>query len=197
VGRRIYDEAVRAALVVLWEAADRICGKRLKAILPSLVTALERHGHLALDPLVRQRLLSASAATIDRLLAPVRSQASQRKKRTTATKLSKQIPIRTFADRKEPVPGYLGIDFVTHGGSSMQGTLLWGLVATDVCPGWTEMVPLVAREQSLVVEGLEVIRRQLPVPVLGIDSDKDGAFTKDTLLAYCQQGQLEFTRARG
>ena len=26
--RRIYDEAVRAALIVTWETADRICGKR-------------------------------------------------------------------------------------------------------------------------------------------------------------------------
>src|SRR5262245_4303574 len=40
VARRTSDEAVRAALVVLWEAADRICGKRLKAILPRLVQAL-------------------------------------------------------------------------------------------------------------------------------------------------------------
>src|SRR5690349_2170227 len=29
VARRTYDEAVRQALIVLWEAADRICGKRL------------------------------------------------------------------------------------------------------------------------------------------------------------------------
>src|SRR5205823_5058423 len=81
IGRRTYDEAVREALVVLWEAADRICGKRLKAILPSLVMALESHGHLALDPTVRQRLLTVSPATIDRLLITVRSQASHRKKR--------------------------------------------------------------------------------------------------------------------
>ena len=27
---RIYDEAVREALIVVWEAADRICGKRFK-----------------------------------------------------------------------------------------------------------------------------------------------------------------------
>src|SRR3954470_12589351 len=37
VARRTYDEAVRQALIVLWEAADRICGKRLKAVLPGLV----------------------------------------------------------------------------------------------------------------------------------------------------------------
>ncbi len=32
--QRIYDEAVREAAIVIWEAADRICGKRLKAALP-------------------------------------------------------------------------------------------------------------------------------------------------------------------
>jgi hypothetical protein len=194
--RRTYDEAVRQALVVLWEAADRICGKRLKAVLPSLVTALEQHGHLALDPTVRQRLLAASPATIDRLLASVRGTASARKKRKRVTKPSKQVPIRTFADWNEPLPGSLEIDFVAHGGSSMHGTFLWSLVATDVCSGWTEAVPLLAREQSLVAEGLEVIRRQFPVPVLGIDSDNDSAFLNDTLLAYCQQQGLAFTRSR-
>ena len=66
--RRIYSEAVREALIVLWEAADRICGKRLKAILPGLISALERNGHLAVDPIVRQHLLAVSLATIDRLL---------------------------------------------------------------------------------------------------------------------------------
>ena len=35
-GRRIYDEAVREAVIVVWEASDRICGKRLKAALPHL-----------------------------------------------------------------------------------------------------------------------------------------------------------------
>ena len=59
-GRRIYDEAVRQALIVVWEAADRICGKRLKAALPHLVESMERHGHLDLDPRVRQRLLAAT-----------------------------------------------------------------------------------------------------------------------------------------
>ena len=48
--RRIYDEAVRQAVIVVWEAADRICGKRLKAALPHLVESMERHGHLDLDP---------------------------------------------------------------------------------------------------------------------------------------------------
>ena len=157
---------------------------------------MERHGHLTLDPNVRQLLLAASPATIDRLLAPIRGTAGHRRKRKPTTKSSREIPVRTFADWKEPAPGFLEMDFVAHGGDSMQGTFLWSLVATDVCSGWTEAVPLVAREQSLVVEGLEVIRRQLPVPVLGIDSDNDSAFINETLQGYCQEQQIEFTRSR-
>lgn len=194
--RRIYDEAVRQALIVLWEAADRLCGKRLQAVLPTLVTSLEQHGHLPLNPTVRQRLFTASAATIDRLLAAVRGSAVGRKKRKTGTTPSKQAPVRTFADWKEPLPGFLKIDFVAQGGSSMQGTFLWSLVATDVCSGWTEAVSLLAREQSLVTEGLNVIRRQFPVLVRGIDSDNARAFINDTLLTYGQTHQLAFTRSR-
>jgi len=142
--RRIYAEAVREALTILWEAADRICGKRLKTILPRFLDSMERHQHLSLDPAIRKLVLAVSAATIDRLLAPVRTGASQRKKRPRATKPSRHVPIRTFADWKEPEPGFLEIDFVSHGGSSMQGVFLWSLVATDVSSGWTEMIPLVA-----------------------------------------------------
>jgi hypothetical protein len=34
IKNRLYDEAVRQALVVLWEASDRLCGKRLKGLKP-------------------------------------------------------------------------------------------------------------------------------------------------------------------
>jgi hypothetical protein len=62
---RLYDEAVRQALIVFWEASDRTCGKRLKPLLPILLPALEGHGHVKLDPTVRAQLLAVSAATID------------------------------------------------------------------------------------------------------------------------------------
>ena len=81
VGRRIYDEAVREAVIVVWEASDRICGKRLKAALPNFVDSMERHGHLSLDPAVRERLHSASAVTLDRLLKPIRATAGSRRNR--------------------------------------------------------------------------------------------------------------------
>ena len=94
-GRRIYDEAVRQALIVVWEASDRICGKRLKAALPSMVESLERHGHLDLDPDVRERLFSASASTMDRLLRPVRERAGSRRRLKRRRKMGSRVSIAT------------------------------------------------------------------------------------------------------
>lgn len=194
--RRIYGEAVKEALTVMWEASDRICGKRLKAIIPELLDAMERHDHLKLDPEIKCRVLKASAATIDRLLKPVRSQTRSTRKRRNVKKATKEVPVRTFGDWGQPDPGYLEIDFVVHCGVSMTGSFIHTLVATDVCSGWTEVVPLLAREQSLVVEGLQVLFNQIPFSVFGINSDNDSAFINDTLLAFCKEHNLEFTRSR-
>ncbi len=196
VGRRIYDEAVREAVIVIWEASDRICGKRLKAALPNLVDSMERHGHLELDPEVKSRLLSASAATLDRLLGPIRTTAGSRRKRRRRPSMRRQVPVRTFNDWNRPPPGFLEIDLVAHCGGSLSGSFIHSLVATDICTGWTEAVPLLAREQSMVVEGLEAIARQLPFQVLGIDSDNDSAFINETLVQYCAKRGIEFTRSR-
>ena len=65
--RRVYQEAVKEAFIVLWEASDRICGKRLKALLPLLVEAMERHGHLQLEEGVRTQLLTMVGIELGRV----------------------------------------------------------------------------------------------------------------------------------
>lgn len=99
---RLYEQAVQQALVTLWEASDRVCSKRLKALLPVLVVALEKHRHLALDPNIRTQLLALSAATMDRLLAPTRLVACGRRKRRAPSQLRRKMPLRTFAEWGEP-----------------------------------------------------------------------------------------------
>ena len=157
---------------------------------------MERHGHLDLDLEVRERLLAASAATLDRLLKPVRSTVSGRRRRQRNLSPGRNIPVRTFADWNRPPPGFLEIDLVAHCGGPLSRSFIHSLVATDVCTGWTEAVPLLAREQSLVVAGLEAIGRQLPFPIRGIDSDNDSVFINATLAQYCGERSIEFTRSR-
>ncbi|WP_245444659.1 hypothetical protein [Microvirga sp. KLBC 81] len=64
-----YDARVREALVVLWEASDRLCSKRLKPMIPILLPALARYGRLDVDDELQGKLLTVSAATMDRLLS--------------------------------------------------------------------------------------------------------------------------------
>ena len=157
-GRRcIYDEAVTETLIVLWEASDRVCGKRLKALLPILVPALERHGHLSLDPGVRERLLAVSAATIDRRLAPARAVTAgqRRRRRSHLAGVRGSVPVRTFGDWKDPAPGFVEADLVAHCGRTMAGSFVSTLVLTDIASGWTECVPLLVREAQLVVDAVD------------------------------------------
>ena len=193
----LYDEAVRGALVVLWEASDRVCSKRLKPLLPILVSALERHGHLTLDPTVRARVLTVSAATLDRLLAPTRAAvAGQRARRRAMPAVQRKVPVRTFADWKDPAPGDMEADLVSHGGESTAGSFVHTLTLTDVASGWTECVALVVRDGALVVAALEQMRTRMPFPLRGFDTDNGGEFMNETVAAYCAHHGIPCTRSR-
>jgi hypothetical protein len=194
---RIYDEAVREALTIVWEAADRICGKRLRQVIAGLVDAMERYGHLKLDPAVRESLLSMSAATMDRLLTTVRNTAKQGRRRTMInTPLRKSIPVRTFGDWHDPAPGFFEMDMVVHCGKSTVGSYIHSLVLTDIASGWTEAIAMVVREQTLVTESVSEIRVKVPFPLRGLDVDNDSAFINDTLVDYCRDNKIELTRCR-
>ena len=196
--RRIYGEAVLEAIVVLWEASDRICGKRLKALMPVLVEAMERHGHLRLGPEIRPAVLAMSASTIDRSLREVREQASGRKRRRTAAPSSvrKSIPVRTFSDWDDPPPGFVEADLVAHCGPVANGSFVQTLTVTDIATGWTECAPLLYREQTLLREVLGEVRRRLPFELLGFDTDNDSVFVNATVRDYCRDSGIVFTRCR-
>ncbi len=195
-GRRVYNEAVRDALVVLGEAADRICGKRLKPLIPLLIPAMERHGHLMLDEEVRVRLYGISAATTDRVPAPVRAggSGSGRRRNAHSSAVRRSVPIRTCADWNDPVPGYMEADLVAHSGPSASGSLKQTLTLTDVAAGWTECAPLLFREQHPLSEVMTALRPALPFPLLGLDTDNDSVFMNEMIKGWCEAAQVEFTR---
>jgi hypothetical protein len=196
---RLYDEAVRQALMVLWEAADRVCGKRLKALIPVLVDAMERHGHLDMDPAIKTKVLQVSAATIDRVLAPARSHidGQRRRRKGVGSAIRRSIPVRTFADWRDPPPGFFEIDMVEHcGGPKTDGDYVHSLVLTDIASGWTECVAMRVRNQMLVIEGFEKVATDLPFAMLGVDSDNDSAFMSQGVFDYCKGHGLEQTRSR-
>src|ERR1700752_789686 len=79
--KRRYGATIKDALTALWEAADRVCGKRLVAMIPALVPALAQHGRLQLSEDEQAQLHTVSAATIDRMLGDVKGAAGGGRRR--------------------------------------------------------------------------------------------------------------------
>ena len=195
---RYYDEDVVKTLVRLWKLLNYLCGKRLVAILPELISRLEQFGELQLPAVTKEKLLQISASSIDRLLQPERRkhQLRQRSHTKPGTLLKHQIPIRTFAEWDEQQPGFAEIDLVAHDGGLALGDFCQTLDLTDVCTGWTELEAVPNKAQVWVFEAIQRIRERLPFPLLGLDSDNGSEFINGQLLHYCQQQRITFTRAR-
>jgi hypothetical protein len=198
LARRLYNDAVREALIVIWEASDRICGKRLQPLVPILVEAMERHGHLQLAAEVRAGLLAMSAATIDRALHEVREPGGGRKRRHAppSAAIRRSVPVRTFDGWDNPAPGFVEADLVAHSGPTAKGSYVQTLTLTDIATGWTECAPLLVREQKLLTEVLSELRRRMPFALLGFDTDNDSVFMNETVKTYCEEAGLVFTRCR-
>ncbi|WP_250482342.1 hypothetical protein [Caballeronia sp. GACF5] len=166
--QRRYDDDVRAALITLWEAADQICGKRLKALIPTLIDSMTRHGHLSLPKDLHQRLKQISAATIDRLLRGVREQAFSGQRRRAGgigNAIRRAVPARTFTDWNDPLPGYLEVDFVEHCGGTKTDGVVHSFVMTDIATGWTECLAMPFRSGAFVLEHVEQVSAALHVSV--------------------------------
>lgn len=194
--RRVYNDAMDNALVVLWEASDRICSKRLRVMLPVLVEAMERHGHVSLEPKIRSGVLAISAATIDRRLGAFREGAKRRRRAPPSAAVKAAVPIRTFTDWDNPGPGFFEADLVAHSGPSAHGRFIQTLALTDIASGWTETAPLLFREQGLLTQVLSVMQRSLPMPMLGLDTDNDTVFMNETVQGWCAARDITFTRSR-
>jgi hypothetical protein len=196
--RRRYDATIKDALTALWEASDRVCGKRLKVMIPTLLSALERHGRLKLGKADGERVLAISAATIDRLLGDVKIAASGGKRRRAGfcSAIRREVPIRTFNDWNGPPPGFCEVDMVAHGGTSVAGSFIQTLTMVDVATGWTECLPLITRDGSLVVDAINRAQSLFPWLLRGVDFDNDSAFMNDVVVPWCREQKLEVTRSR-
>lgn len=196
-GKRRYTLQVQAALISVWRSSNCICGKRLVPCMEMFVSALERHGELAVDADTRRSLLRMSAATADRLLHHERQNKGRGLGTTKpGTLLKKSIPIRTFADWDDKRPGFFEADLVAHCGDSTGGDFVHTLMLVDVATGWTDFEAVAHKSQQAVTAAIDKIRRRLPYPMLGLDSDNGAEFINGTLARYCALHHITFTRSR-
>ena len=195
---KVYDKKVLSVLRSIWLISDCICGKRLAPVLKEIIPRLEKFKEIKLDMRTRKKLLRISPATIDRLLVADRKRQSLKGRARTkpGTLLNHQIPIRTFSEWDEKMPGFVEVDLVGHDGGDANGEFAHTLNLTDICTSWTETQGIRNKAQKWAFEALIDIQGRLPFKLLGLDSDNDSAFINGHLLQYCNEKQITFTRSR-
>jgi len=192
-----YDHDVKDALCAVWQAAGCICSKRLIPFLPEFIPALERFNSIALSDSTRQSLLRLSTATADRMLRSERQRLGRSVGMTKGgSLLRRQIAIRTSAQWSDVKPGFFEADLVAHNGGNPHGQFIHTLTITDIASGWTECVSLLRRSDDDVVAAIAKVRKCLPVPLLGLDTDNGTEFINHKLSDYCKNEDIIFTRSR-
>lgn len=191
-----YSHAALKIVEAIWVAARHPWAERLKALLPLWMPWAR--GHLpGLTELIEQEVLSISARQIDRRLAAKKRRLQRRFYGRTkpGTLLKHQIPIQAGPWEVQE-PGYAEIDLVSHSGPSARGDFGYTLNLTDVHTGWCASRAILGKGEEGVVEALDHIRRAMPFPLRGIDSDNGSEFINYHLVGYCRDHQIHFTRGR-
>ena len=182
----------------LWFATDQMCSKKLKAAIPLWLPSYET-AHEVLPPETRDKLISISAATIDRVLKPIRVKHSRKGLGGTkpGSLLKNQIPIRTH-NWDITQPGFMEADTVAHCGNSLAGDFIWSLTMTDIHTTWTENRAIWNKGATGVLEQIRDIEARLPFTLKGFDCDNGSEFLNYHLLRYFTDHprQIAFTRTR-
>ncbi len=195
-----YGPEVIDALVMCWAVLDGPSGKILRPALPALVASLVACGELDASPQVIDGLLAMSAATIDRRLRPYRIGLVGDLKGRSLTRpgslLKSSIPLKTWHEWDDTLPGFIEIDLVGHDGGDNNGAFHYSLDAVDVATGWTETITVRSKGERVVATALEQLVLRFPFAVLGIHSDNGSEFINHHLLRWCTLREITFTRGR-
>jgi len=180
----------------IWQATDYACGRRLEAMLPEWIPAYEQHER-KIPAEVKDKLLLASARTLDRLLQPLRGVGSGRSLTRPGTLLRHQIPIRGNV-WEEGKAGWLEVDTVALCGGSAAGEYVWMVDGVDYATTWVEVRAMWGRGQAATLEALRDVEASLPFPLLGLDSDNGGEFLNHHVMSWLQKRRrpVFMTRSR-
>ncbi len=197
--KTIYNEStLLVPLKRIWFAADQCCSKKLKVIIGAWLPSYEST-YGPLDAEIKQKLLSISPATIDRILKPVRAINKIKGRCTTkpGSLLKSHIPIQ-FTHWDIQKPGFFEADTVAHCGNSIAGNFAWSLTMTDICTGWTENRAMWNKLGGEVYEKISDVEVALPFEILGFDSDNGVEFMNHALHDYFTKRDkpVLFTRSR-
>jgi len=195
--KKIYDAAIiEIVLKDIWVATNLPCSKRLKYLIPMWLPFYKNH---PITEPIKQKLLTISASTIDRIMAPWRDQFCKKGLATTkpGSLIKKHIPVKTN-QWDERQPGFLEADTVAHCGTSVAGMFVYTLNCVDIATQWTAQRAVWGKGEKGILNAISDIENKLPFPIKGFDCDNGSEFLNWHLVRHFQNRKqpVQFTRSR-
>ena len=194
--KALYDRHFEFHLVQLWKAMGYMCSKKMVVALPIW---LKHYRDPTYYSKIEEKLLTVSAATIDRLLKKHRTEPRRGISATKAGHLLKnQIPIDLHKGNVDQ-PGYVEADTVAHCGTSLSGSFGNSLTVTDLYSCWTENRAVWRKEADAVKDAFIDIEHSLPFYISRLSTDNGYEFLNHAFVDYCKTrkgGAIKFTRKR-
>jgi len=196
--KKVYDDPmILDVLTSIWQKTNLPCSKRLKEILPLWLPFFTKY---PLPEDIREKLLSISPASIDRLMAHFKAKYTKMGLSTTkpGSILKKHIPIKT-SQWDETQPGFLEADTVAHCGSSVDGTFVFTINCVDIASTWSEQRATWGKGERGVSAAIQDIEDTLPFDLKGFDCDNGSEFLNWHLYRYLTHDRkrpVNMTRSR-
>lgn len=179
----------------LWFIMDQPCSKRMQAMLPEWINSYRKSKEIKEER--ARRLLSVSAATLDRVLKDSKVKGRTKDSNGSLSALKNSIPI---IDRTREItePGHLYADTVSHGGESSRGSYAWTLTVTDDQTLWTSNRAIWNKGREATGRAFLHLLGEMPFRIRSINTDNGAEFINwhlQTLLAESYK-TCEITRSR-
>lgn len=194
---KIYDQDVIDPLLILWRAANEICGERFHPFIPTLLPKLIELGELNVSDIVYQKLLKISLTSVKRSILKTKRRSKINIKGTTkpGSILKKQISIR-YGRWTDTAPGWCETDTVAHCNCDISGEFIYSLNVVDICSGWSEQAAIWGKGEMATKDKMDIIRKRLPFKLLGLDPDNGSEFINWQMFRYCKKNNITLTRSR-
>lgn len=192
----IYGPDVTAALRLVWEAGNEVCGELLFPVVREYVTILQRDRMWPHRDDTTTQLLRMSLATLKRRVAAFLKARVPRSgiSSTKPSHLKSVIPIFTGPWATEP-PGSGQLDTVRHSDSAT-GDAVYTLNYTDAAT--LVVIPRAQwnKGQETTKRSLAAIRQRLPFPFVAGHPDSGSEFLNWLVKGWADKQGIHLTRSR-
>lgn len=195
--KKIYDHPhILTVLMDIWVMGNLPCSKRLKVMIPLW---LPFYDSIELSEDVKEKLLSISPSTIDRLMLKKKNKFNKKGLSTTkpGSIIKKHIPVKTN-QWDEKMPGFIEADTVAHCGNSTAGMYVFTVNCVDIATQWTEQRAVWGKGEKGVLNAIKDIESHLPFQIQGFDCDNGSEFLNWHLFRFFTERKkaVKFTRSR-